>query len=394
MKKSIVMLTAGLFIGAICCYDMLFMIHDDASSEPALQKSDSVSLKEEPRESITFILGEDKEKDNRYYDEATRYYRSHPEGRTMHIITGCRSLIEVRNYLEGNKPANSLPWGLVHLVSHGNQWTGLSVRVTPDSKRTTASVAEEYIGSSAFKPLPSTIADSRTEIFLHGCGVGNNHNLVHNIARLFGGEDSRIVVRASRMFEYYASIDNGTAAASQRYLANAWHVSYKMGEQPPVGMLINELREKYPGVAVDWRDALSRTKPRRVGEVYHYTFEVPVRWTIPCRDSVPDVTTPANQLYWLRQQEVVMTELTNLGIPPEKFKWTFRKGYITETDNKQVPAMAVKGYCTILCVLQAITLQSDQEQALSEPFIPDVNDSNYYYSTRSMFSQLSDNKVL
>ena len=92
----------------------------------------------EVRKSITFILGEDKETDNTYYQEAMHYYRHNQNGKTDYVITHCRSLHEVKLYLTENKPINNNPWGLINLVAHGNHLLGLSVKITTDSKRTTS----------------------------------------------------------------------------------------------------------------------------------------------------------------------------------------------------------------------------------------------------------------
>jgi hypothetical protein len=379
-KKSRLILVLGMIVCTVCCYQMLTITTTPDVDVPVVAE---VPPKEKQfRESITFILGEDNDENNRYYEEASRYYAQAPEGKTEYLVTGCRSLLEVRDYLEKNRPHNQFPWGLINLVSHGNQWTGLSVRVTPDSRRTTAARLVEYIDNKTFKPLPKTIADEDTEIFLHGCGLGNNRLLINAIARAFGGNDHAPVVRASRLFEYHASVQGHDRVESQRYMADTWLVSYKMGEKPPAFALLKELREKYPLASIDWGSALSRTQPRWVGDSYHYTFEVPVKWVIPVHeDSIPDLTTPQRQLKWIGNQQNIVRELLNLGISPEKFSWSFTKVYLDREDSTRVPAFWVKGYCTILAALQALTEGSDEGSVLRKPFAPSLDDSTYYYST-------------
>jgi hypothetical protein len=379
-KKSRLILALGMIVCAVCCYQMLTVTTTPGVEVPAIAEVPPKGT--QPRESITFILGEDNDENNRYYEEASRYYARAPEGKTEYLVTSCRSLLEVRNYLEKNRPHNQLPWGLINLVSHGNQWTGLSVRVMPGAKRTTAVRLAEYIDNNTFKPLPQTIADEDTEIFLHGCGLGNNRLLINTIARAFGGTDHVPVVRASRLFEYYASVQRDNRVESQRYMADTWLVSYKMGEKPPAFALLKELHEKYPRARIDWGSALSRTQPRWVGDCYHYTFEVPVKWIIPVsEDSLPDLTNHQRQLEWIVSQKNITRELANLGIPSEKFSWSFTKVYLDRKDSTRTPAFWVKGYCTILAVLQALTDGSDEASALRKPFIPSLDDSTYYYST-------------
>jgi hypothetical protein len=377
----------GLAVCAVCCYYMISATRQPAQTVMALDTLKVASKK--IRESITFILGDDKEEDNRYYEEAINFYTTHPQGKTEHLVTKCRSLLEVRNYLEHNRPLNKSPWGLVNLVSHGNQWTGLSVRVTPESKRTTVPRLEEHINNKMFPPLEKNIVDQETEIFLHGCGVGNNQKLIDLIRVAFSGKEGMVRVRASRLFEYYTSVkSNDVVQHAERYLANAWFVKYKMGEKPPANALAGELRDKYPAAATDWLDALSREQPRWTGDCYHYTFEVPVKWTIPISKEVrrPDLNTTKDQHHWITTQQEITDELATLEIPVEKFAWSFQNVYIENEDGSKIPAVRIKGYCTILCVLQALTTHDTNAWLIKKPLTPSLDDTNFYYTSVRMGS--------
>ncbi len=268
---------------------------------------------------------------------------------------------------------------MINLVSHGNQWTGLSVRITPEIKRTTTAKLEECLTNGTWKPLPEAVIDSETEIILHGCGVGNDQRLVNTLAVAFGGHDRQPVVRASRLFEYYASVNDNDVSETERYLANTWTVSYRMGERPTTMQLMNELREKYPHAAVDWHGALSREQPRWTGDSYHYTFEIPVKWILRMsHDSIPDEST---QLGWIARHREITADLDGLQIPYNQFKWSFTKVYADNDDGTKSAAIWVKGYCTILTVLQALTSADGGQRLLSAPFEPAWSDSGYYYTT-------------
>jgi len=134
------------------------------------------------REGITFILGEDRERDNPFYAEAETYYRHSFKDRTEHLITTCRSMQEVREYLVSYPPSNHRPWGLINLVSHGNQWIGLSVRLIPGGKRTSESSIRKALGEDLFLPLPDSIIDNHSTIYVHGCAVGKNIELLGAMA--------------------------------------------------------------------------------------------------------------------------------------------------------------------------------------------------------------------
>ena len=311
----------------------------------------------EQRESITFILGEDREEDNPYYAQAENYYRFNPEGKTEYIVTSCRSLLEVRDYLANNTTSNNLPWGQVNLVSHGNQWLGLSVRVLPESKRATVEHIQECIDSGLFKPLLKSILDDKSIIFVHGCGVGNNPELIEAICTALGGNDTLPQVKSSIYFEYYSStVSNGLVTDTRRYFAKVWYTIYKKGYRPENTILSHKLNKQYPNCAVNWQDALGREQPRWDGDIYHYTFEVPVKWVIPYPDkeSLPDVSTLSKQLEWICTQKDIVETLEKMNIPKEKFNWWFRNVYVNNDDGAQSPAIWVKGYSTILCVIQPI----------------------------------------
>jgi hypothetical protein len=309
------------------------------------------------RESITFILGEDREKDNPYYTEAINYYLHNEEGRTEYLVTECRSLLEVRDYLSKNPPSNSQPWGLINLVSHGNQWIGLSARVAPDSKRASTEIINEYIKKGLFPEVPDSLLDSKSELFIHGCGIGKNKSLVQSIQNAFGGKTNVPNTTASELYEYYTSVKyDGVVQNSERYQAETWSVCYKMGYKPGNAKICRMFEEKYPHSAIDWNDALNKEQPRWTGDIYHYTFEVPVKWVIPYpdKDSMPDVSTKELQLNWIRSQENICSKLEKIDIPLEKFNWWFRTVYVNNEDGTRSPAIWLKGYCTILIVIKPI----------------------------------------
>ncbi|MEO1051981.1 MAG: hypothetical protein AAFX87_15220 [Bacteroidota bacterium] len=342
-------------------------------------EGDEYTNQAEAREDITFILGEDREADNPYYQEASNYYLFNPKGRTEHLVNSCRTLLDVGNYLRSHKPANGLPWGTVHLVSHGNQWNGLSTKVTPHSKRSTADEIEKFLTAKAIEPVSDDILDEASEIFIHGCGVGNNEELVERIKQALAVNCS-VKARASKLYEYYTSEQYAHQVKStHRYLAHAWSISYKYGAQPEQDCIINELASKYPQAQLNWSEVLEREAPRFAGDSYHYTFEVPVKWVIPfpSKSAMPDVSDQEKQLAWIKTQPEILAKLQTLNLPLEKFSWKFRKVYTKDEEGTRTPALWVKGYCTILSVIQPLVEEGDN----NKPLLPDLNDDQFYYST-------------
>lgn len=335
---------------------------------------------QEVRNAITFILGKDKSDNNRYYEEATNYYAFNENGKTEHLVTNIRSLKGVLDFLQEYKPANGKPWGLINLVSHGNQWMGLSVKVTDNSKRATPERIRKHIKNKTLMPLSEAILDEYSVIFVHGCGLGNNRQLLKAIADAFGGQDSQVTVRASRLFEYYTSEkDRYRVVSSEKYLAQSYALSYKMGYQPEENVLIKKLQQAYADARIDWQDALKRTEPRFPGDTYHFTFEVPVKWVIPFDniDSIPDLSTKEKQLAWIKTQPDIMVKLEAIDLPIEKFNWWFRQVYVKGENSEKKPAVWLKGYATILSVLKALVVE-DADTGKTSPFRPSFNDNLYY----------------
>ena len=90
------------------------------------------------RENITFILGTDIEQDNPFYQKAEVYFRYNEEDKTETVITHCHTLADVQKYLMDYSKYQKQAWGLINLVSHGNQYTGLSIKISEGGERATA----------------------------------------------------------------------------------------------------------------------------------------------------------------------------------------------------------------------------------------------------------------
>lgn len=342
--------------------------------------------KTEQRESVTFILGEDESVDNPFYTEATNYYLYNREGKTEYVVKTCRSLSEVREWLSDNPPFNKLPWGLINLVSHGNQWVGLSIKVTPESKRATPKRTKEYLEKGKFKKLSDSVIDNKSEIFIHACGVGNNKEFVNTISDIFAAGSSKPLVRASKLFEYYTSVkNNNVVRESQRYYSKAWFTSYKMGNKPNDNILVDRLKRKYLDSDIDFKYALCKENNHQTGEPYYITVDVPVLWIIPfsCKDSLPDLSSEDKKIEWINTQTHIIKSLEQIEIPVDKFKWRHRNVYVKNDDGTKSPAVLLNGFSTMLCVLKTLTNDSINNKSLfAEPFVPDLDDGSYYYIRR------------
>lgn len=296
---------------------------------------------------ITFILGADEGPGENYYLSADRFYQNHPKEGTDLIVRHCRSLLEVRNFLAIHHDSDQLPWGKVNLVVHGNEWSGLGVPVLKGGRRTTVQTLAEAVQSGALKPLPDHVADTCTEIHIHGCAVGRNNLLLNAIGAAFGTGES-IPVHSSPHFVRYES--------DRRTQLRSWYAFYPKSARPADEMLIRQLEQRYPKEAIDWADALKRDRPRQSSDRYHHTFNIPVVWTVAYEAETdrPDLNEWKAQKSWLKEQSELQALLKEYDIPWQHFQWTFLPVTHQMEDGREVQAIKAIGLCTVLTVLEPL----------------------------------------
>jgi hypothetical protein len=327
------------------------------------------------RQNITFILGEDEVGAAPYYSLAYDYYTTNKEARTEFMNTSCRSLAEVRDYLKNNPPANGKPWGIVNLISHGNEWYGMSVPVEPGSKRSSTERLKEYVNDGKFEPVSDAVLDDSSEIYLHGCGLGNDEGLLRIIAKAFGGRGDRPIVLASKMKEYYFSVP-GTDhnLHTQLYFAKTWSVYYKFKKRPDQEKLIKEFRKTYQNENINWEEALTYTNPGVPGDVFHYTINIPVHYTAFYDDKKghPDISNQDRVVEFVSKQKELVKIVGKSGIPLNKFTWNSQRIYVEDGKGNKNPAIKLTGWTTVLCAVKPL-VENDET-----PFFPGKTDEEYF----------------
>ncbi len=350
-------------------------------------RADSISHGENPypvveqkRDSITFIMGNS---ENGFYANAAYYYRHNKTDRTEYVETSLRTLIEVRDYLKNNPPAGGKKWGVINIVVHGNEWTGLGIPVFPGGERATRESLAAAVESGAFCPPDQGVVDSKTEIRIHGCALGRDHTLLKLISRAFGGNEEYLqvpVVRSCRYFiSYETTENNGEITHCHEYLTDFWYAFYRAGCRPGDIRLADQLRHRYPDADINWRDALKRTLPRYVGDNFHLTFNLPFKWTViyPDAKSRPDIREKKYGQKWLNSQIEFRQYVDSLNIPADYFEWTIQKVRYKCDDGTFKPAIEAIGRCTILCVLKTLT----EPESNRIPLRPLITDTKYYGSS-------------
>lgn len=326
------------------------------------------------RMSITFIMGEDHTNDNRYYGQAESYYRYVPEAMTDFLVTHARSLYDVREHLECHSPDNNQPWGLINIVVHSNEWTGMETPVMPQGERVQKHVLEHYVRTGDFLELPDDLMDSKTELVVHGCALGRNIPLMESIATAFGGDDKqKPVVKSSKYFVFYGDANSNQV---RRCLADFRYAHHPSFYRPDDATLAAQFVKKYPQDTLPWAELLTRDEPRFDGDFYHHTFRVPVKWIVTYADTAdrPDLNKYRDQQAWLNKQPELMAAVKKLGMKKNDFMWTFFEEDYTFEDGVTEPAIKALGLCTIVCALQIITDPDNPNVALAA----NPDDTRYY----------------
>ena len=197
-----------------------------------------------PRISVTFIMGRDNSAYNPYYSLANQYYRLNPDERTEVVVDSLTALSQVLDWLRLHPADNGLPYGLVNLVTHGNEFIDLQMTVTPGGSRTSVESLCQAMADSLLLPPDSTVIDRHTLIYLHGCAVGQNQSLLDGLAQAFG---SSTAVKASKHFEYYAYLSaNRNPQSIRHYFARTWYAFYHPDSDYNEAALVQQLRRRYP----------------------------------------------------------------------------------------------------------------------------------------------------
>lgn len=142
------------------------------------------------RQSITFILGKDENYDLPFYEEAFYYFANHPFDQTEYIITSCRSLLDVRNYLAAYPTGNALPWSTINVVVPPNEVVeNLKVPVFPQGIKSNLEGLEMVARQNDFPSLSSSQFDEYTTLYIHGTEVKKDSKLSYALQGLLIAKD-------------------------------------------------------------------------------------------------------------------------------------------------------------------------------------------------------------
>ena len=356
--------------------------------------------------SVTFIMGSDDWTYNQYYTMANYYYRLDSADRTDVVVDGLTSLSQVFDWLRSHPVTHTvtppppidpslpqplshlsplhvpLPYRLVNIVSHGNEFIDLQATVTPNGPRISAASLHE----AALIPPGSSVVDSNTLVYLHGCAVGQNQLLLDALAEAFGGGAT---VKASKLFEYYAYLSpNHNPQSISHYYARTWYAYYHPDSTIDERSLVRQLSKRYPADTVDWRAGLRRRFQNYPSELYHYSFVVPVRYTeyYDSPEDKPSVSSPKKRQQWIDNHPDFQSLLDSTHIPRQYFQVKFYRMTAVTDDDHIVTGLQARARAGVICLIQPLTASdlSEGESSHNTPFVPLPDDTAIFAFSRKM----------
>ncbi len=295
---------------------------------------EKVIPKEVFRNPVVFITGIDKE-DNKFYKSAREYFMN----KKYEVVDYTFSLQEVFTWLNKNYDGNS--YGDIHIVTHGNPWSGLSMETLIRGERLTTESLRKAITLGQLPRLKNGISKN-SKIVFHSCGLGENTALMKTLKDAFVGNEVPSVVASP-----YYNVFGGEF--SEHYLAKPYYVFYPYANSPGKIDLSKEIARKYREEKdIDWYDALNNKKERYVGDAYTYRFSIPVEWEFDYTNAdgeIPNFKIPEEIMDWIEKDENLVKVIGKYNIPIEKYRWrSFIKG----------TKLIIKGKTTVLCVLKPL----------------------------------------
>lgn len=317
--------------------------------------------------SITFVIGEDKST-NKYYTYAAKYFKQHPTGENNKVIIAPMTFIEIMDYL------NTIPtderWDRVNIISHGNSWTGLAVKISKNGQRTTLESVIDAQKNNELPILRTGIFDEQSHIILYACGLGLNEGLMHKLKEVLAADISPTIT-STKLFNIF-SAGKTTSKHSLAYFYNSFYKPNKyLGKQN----LAIQLQERYPNIDIDWMAALNKKLPDYPGQAFSYVYYIPISWTEVYNDlqERPKLKTEDDIISWVLNQPEFLRLVKEYDIPLNKFQWSVQYKNYTDADGETHPAMRIKGKTVVKSVLKELV-----QPGTKETYVPSLDDDAFF----------------
>lgn len=310
-------------------------------------KQDQLFCPKVDRQSITFVMGEDKPNAS-FFSLAEDHFLYDPVEKTEKVIKYIRDLQSLILFLNDH---SETPYGLINVVVHGNMWSGLSTAIKAEGERSYPKELYKAILHGQLPTLQPGAVDNNTQVNIWACGIGKNPLINIALDMLFTNSDGRRAdLYVSTDFVIFYERERGPAG---RTSASYWPYFFRQGYRPSESVILNALKRKFPKDTVAWGTAL-KNRSYVHAEPFSTTFDIPVQWLViyETKEERPSIETLEEKILWVSSQNELMGKIESLNIPLEDFNWTVDKIIYTDSLGDQHPAIRAIGMSTVLCILE------------------------------------------
>ena len=290
-----------------------------------------------------FLLGEDKD-EQQYFTLAEEFFRTDSAMQCSKFVTHIRSIEELIYFL--NRQDTNTPIERIELVTHGNVWSGLSVRIFDGGER---AYPKELLKATVNDQLPRLkdgILNEHTVINVWACGIGTNPLLNIGVSNCFESESGiKPKVNLTKKFVVFKRVGDNVKMVKASY----WPYFFKKGYRPSDKTIARELKRQFPNK--DLTAILNDSKNEAMIE----EFNVPIKWTVtyPTKEARPSLNSEEEEMAWIKSQPKLVQRIKDLSIPINQYNWKVQKVLDYRDDGTVVPCIQALGMSTVRCLLDA-----------------------------------------
>ncbi len=292
-----------------------------------------------------FILGEDRD-EQQYFTLAEEFFRTDSAMQCSKFVTHIRSIEELIYFI--NRQDTNKPIDRIELVTHGNVWSGLSVRIFDGGER---AYPKELLKATVNGQLPKVkdgVLTVNTIINVWACGIGTNPLLNIGVSNCFESSSGvRPKVNLTKKFVVFKQLGDKIKMVRASY----WPYFFKKGYRPSEKTIARELKRQFTD------EELSAILNDPDNEPMIEEFSVPIKWTVtyPTKEARPSVSSPEEQLAWIQTQPKLVQRIKDLSIPIRQYDWKVQKVLDYQDDGTVIPCIQAIGMSTVRCLLDIET---------------------------------------
>ena len=228
--------------------------------------------------SVTFIVGIDKNTENPFYSMAAEFFYTNPKHKTELIIHDFSSLEEIINFLNLNKPSNGKNWEVVNIVNHSSEF-GLNMPLYKGGENLTTKEWQIHSQNKNHR-LPAFIKyiGQDSLITFWGCSFGNQESHLFHLSKIFKGENGNAQIRSpnKRLFFYKDEMSHHVKHFyTDEYSLFSHSLRFDNKNFPLL------FKQKYPNKNIKWENVTLLQNKGDMSNTYYSATEIKIKFYIP-----------------------------------------------------------------------------------------------------------------